>query len=230
MQFVSQMAPEYEIEPISFQASAMSYIPNEIASKDIQQSGVLVDNICYFIVQNSLYLWRTGELNQGIAMPKRDHHRSQFQKFDFAQPIQKVCYIENYQTRFTPYLVVATKEEIKLMEFKSVENSSVISKHNFDLIQLKESDFNPVILDLDEVITCITQHQKTGRIFYSSHCESYTSVKIKELNMGAMQGVMNNLMESIGKLAIGTFGINLGLNNKRLKSVITDDQSQNIAS
>ncbi len=79
------------------------------------------------------------------------------------------------------------------------------------------------------MITCITQHQKTGRIFYSSHCESYTSVKIKELNLGAMEGIMNNLMESIGKMAIGTFGINVGLNNKRLKSVNTDDQSQNIA-
>lgn len=37
------------------------------------------------------------------------------------------------------------------------------------------------------------------------------------------EGLVNNLMESISNMAITTFGLNIGLNNKRLKAVSTDD-------
>jgi hypothetical protein len=66
-----------------------------------------------------------------------------------------VCYIENHQTKFTPYLLVVTKEEIKLMEFKSLDSQNLIAKNNFNLLHLKESEFKPVILEIDEVVSNI---------------------------------------------------------------------------
>ena len=96
--------------------------------------GQLVDNIQYFIVQNCLYLWRSSDQNHlGMAQSSR-HSFSHFQKYEFNLPIQKVCYVENHSTRFTPFLIIATKEELKLMEFKPLDNSSVICKLNYNLI------------------------------------------------------------------------------------------------
>ena len=49
LQFMTESTPEYEFEPISFQASSMNYIPNEISRNPIDQSGLLVENIFYFV-------------------------------------------------------------------------------------------------------------------------------------------------------------------------------------
>jgi hypothetical protein len=103
-----------------------------------------------------------------------------------------------------------------------------VAKNNYNLLLLKDSEYQPIMLDLDEEVTCIKQHQKTGRIFYSSHCDSFTNVCIKELNP-LKDGVIGSLMEKIGSMAISTFGINMSLSNKRLKSLPADDQSENIA-
>ena len=112
------------------------------------------------------------------------------------------------------------------MEFKVLDSQSIITKNNYNLLSLKESEYKPVILEIDEVVTCIVQHQKTGRIFYSSHCENFINVRIKELSP-MVDGLMGNLMDSIRNMAISTLGINYGGSNKRLKSVTTDDQAQN---
>jgi hypothetical protein len=112
------------------------------------------------------------------------------------------------------------------MEFKSLDSQSLIAKNNYNLLQLKESEFKPVILEIDEVVSCIVQHNKTGRIFYSSHCDNFINVRIKELTP-MVDGLMGNLMDSIRNMAISTFGMNYGNSNKRLKSTNTDDLSQN---
>ena len=121
---------------------------------------------------------------------------------------------------------MVTKEEIKLMEFKQLDSQNLVAKNNYNLLQIKESEFKPVVLDFNEIVTSIVQHKKTGRIFYSSHCENFINVKIKEISP-AVDGIMGNLMDSIKNMAISTLGINSGASNKRLKSTNTDDLSQN---
>lgn len=82
---------------------------------------------------------------------------------DFVKPIQSVCYIEHYGKNFKPYLMLATPESIELMGFMKRENihdrntTKIISKLNFDLIKLVKSEFDPIILELEEVVTKIFQ-------------------------------------------------------------------------
>jgi hypothetical protein len=124
----------------------------------------------------------------------------------------------------SPHLVVVTKEEIKLMDFKPLDSASVVTRANFNLVQIKDSEYAPIMLDYDEKVTCVVQIHKTGRIFYSSHTGDFTDVTIKELNPMS-DGLIGTLMNSIDNMAVSTLGIGFGISNKRLKCVATDDQN-----
>ena len=67
--------PSYEFEPSGLQPCHESHIPTEIQEEiEGQQAanfkqGVLVDDVCYFIVNSKLYLWEAGS-SQGQSMQR----------------------------------------------------------------------------------------------------------------------------------------------------------------
>lgn len=41
-----------------------------------------------------------------------------FNRIEFKQEINEVCYVENYKDNFKPYLCVATNSEIQFIQFE----------------------------------------------------------------------------------------------------------------
>lgn len=89
-------------------------------------------------------------------------------------------------------LIVATSQEIQLrtfikrpesQNFMANANQFKIEREAYDLLYLENNQFEPIILDLGEEISKIIQMNKTGKIFYSSHKNSYNQVFIKELKL-----------------------------------------------
>ena len=160
---------------------------------------------------------------------------------DSGKQIHCVSYVENYSSNFKPYLVMVTEDSIELFAFKKKDLSgnpdlkSEISKDNYELYRLAESEFEPISLELGEVVTKIVQVQKTGRILFSSHLEGYTHSTIKELHLDgqdnryltSLLGGLNTMVGQMSKLAV-SIGIpfNTVPQNKRLKSSYPNEISQ----
>jgi hypothetical protein len=160
---------------------------------------------------------------------------------DTGKQILCVCYVENYSSNFKPYLVMVTEESIELLAFKkkdfsgSPELKSEISKENYELYKLAESEYEPIALELGEVVTKIVQVQKTGRILFASHLESYTNSSIKELHLDgqdnryltSLLGGLSTVVGQISRLAVSVgIPVNTVQQNKRLKSSYPREISQ----
>ena len=61
---------KYELEPLTYQTSSQSMIPEEILREitDETKQGILVDNIAFFLCSRKLFLWDTGRTNQGVQI------------------------------------------------------------------------------------------------------------------------------------------------------------------
>ena len=143
-----------------------------------------------------MYLWKVNEksLNEqkiGKLNLNSDQNLS-VNKIRFEYPIQSVCYVESHSENFKPMLIVATSQEIQLrtfikrpesQNFMANSNQFKIEREAYDLLYLENNQFEPIILDLGEEISKIIQMKKTGKIFYSSHKNSYNQVFIKELKL-----------------------------------------------
>lgn len=90
---------------------------------------------------NTLTLWKSATkthhgvniFTEGAAIPASSvseklravqNLNNQFTQKEFANPIQRVQYIEHYEQGFRPCMIVATDEEIHLMRFKKLDNQS----------------------------------------------------------------------------------------------------------
>ena len=62
----------------------------------------------------------------------------------------------------------------------SVETLTV-PRTGYNLTQIVASDFDPVELATGEEISWIGHVVKTDKVYYASHCDSYSSVYLREL-------------------------------------------------
>jgi len=79
---------KYEFEPLAYQPNAESILPPEIRElfrnqNEEIQSGILVDNVCYFIKDKILYLWSPGPKSSSqhrFQNRDRDMHQSKYRE------------------------------------------------------------------------------------------------------------------------------------------------------
>lgn len=163
---------QFEFEPALFQACFESQIPPQIleqileSAKDpssVVKQGILVDNIVFFTVNKTLFLWNAGSTRFGLPVedkPQQSRKRqtSNYSVREFKTRIDHVCYLEDYSKDFMPYLCVATQSEIQVFSFKLLDQSSLhthmsqtaVKRCSFDLTVLQESGLQAYPLDTNE--------------------------------------------------------------------------------
>ena len=141
----------------------------------------LVDNNYALIAGNNLILWRA-QMTTDRGVYIRDA-KKELGSFTFDTPVQRVCYIESPRFKNRPMLLVVTAVAIELMNFEPRGSGETLAvpRTGYNLTQITPSDFTPVELAAGEEVSWIGHVVKTDKVYYASHCDSYSRVYLKEL-------------------------------------------------
>ena len=98
-----------------------------------------------------------------------------------------------------------------------------MSRQQYDMTVVIDSGYQSLPLGLGEIISKIVQFKKTGRIFYASNSEDYSTSQIKELRI---DGKDDGFLAMLGSYAPAVLTMN---KNKKLKSERSELKNESMA-